>query len=113
MKQIDLARKLRVSRPTISAWEHNRALPDLHILQTIAHTLDTNVAYLIGASNLPHKNQVSAQHAYEKLISHDPDLQILINDITNLNTEDIIKVQELVQLLRSADELKKIKKDKI
>lgn len=47
LTQEQLAEKLRVTRQAISAWETEKALPDIHALEHIAAALDTDVIEVI------------------------------------------------------------------
>ena len=47
LSQDRLAQMLNVSRPTLSRWERNEAVPDSDQLTRIANTFQVNVKYLI------------------------------------------------------------------
>ena len=45
--QEELSNKLMVSRQTISKWENNKSLPDIHTLKLIADFFDVSLDYFI------------------------------------------------------------------
>lgn len=51
MKQIDLAKQLKVGQNTISNWETGRTEPDSESLQAMAKIFDTSIDYILGHSN--------------------------------------------------------------
>ena len=51
MKQIDLAKQLKVGQNTISNWETGRTEPDSESLQAMAKIFDTSIDFILGHSN--------------------------------------------------------------
>ena len=47
MTQDDLAKKLNVSRTTVTMWENGKSNPNIHMLKKIAESLDCKVEDLI------------------------------------------------------------------
>lgn len=48
LSQEDVAAALKVTQPSVSAWESNRSLPTIPILGQLAKLLDLDVAHLVA-----------------------------------------------------------------
>lgn len=48
LSQIELARKMNISRQAISKWERDETMPDIARLIDLAKLFDTSVDYILG-----------------------------------------------------------------
>lgn len=56
LKQIDVAEKLSVAKPTVCNWENNNRFPDRDMLINISKTLNVSIDELLGLeSNIPNE----------------------------------------------------------
>jgi len=56
MTQAELAEKIGVSSKTVSKWETAKGLPDISLLQPLAHTLGISVIELMNGEKILNKN---------------------------------------------------------
>ena len=56
MTQSQLAEKINVSPKTISKWETAKGLPDISLLNSIAHALDVSVMELLSGTTVSNRN---------------------------------------------------------
>lgn len=63
LTQEDLARKISATRSAVANWEIGRAMPDLHVLTSLADFFDISVDYLLERTTYTSQNHVSSQVA--------------------------------------------------
>ncbi len=51
--QMDLAKKLSVSKQTVSNWENSNIQPSVDILIKLSNVFSVNIDYLLGLDNIP------------------------------------------------------------
>lgn len=76
ISQVELAKKLGVSKQSVSNWENNNIQPSIDMLMKIAAFFDVSTDYLLG---IDRKQTVSTDGLSEEEISH---IKLLITDIT-------------------------------
>ena len=54
--QVDLARKLSVTKQTVSNWENENIQPSIEMLIRLAKLLNVSTDYLLGLDDSPHLN---------------------------------------------------------
>ena len=67
MSQEELAVKLNVVRQTVSKWEKGLSVPDSEMIITLAETLDTTVATLLGETITPPESEDTLSVIVNKL----------------------------------------------
>ncbi|MBQ6998898.1 MAG: helix-turn-helix transcriptional regulator [Clostridia bacterium] len=75
MNQVQLAKKLGVSKQTISNWENDNILPSVEMLINIAKCFSVSLDYLMGFDNQKYINVTGLS---DKQISN---IQSIINDM--------------------------------
>lgn len=59
LTQEELAKKLHVSGKAVSKWETGQGLPDISLLEPIAHALDISMIELFSGENVVNRNRAS------------------------------------------------------
>ena len=59
LSQKELAANLKISRERFNQYETGKHAPDYGMLIQIAETLDVDVAYLLGVTDIPNRNTFS------------------------------------------------------
>ena len=52
MKQVDLAKLLKVRQNTVSNWENERCQPDQDALRSMSEIFDASIDYILGNSDI-------------------------------------------------------------
>ena len=73
--QVDLAKKLNVSKQSVSNWENDNILPSIEQLMKIADIFSVSTDYLLGRDS---KQQLDVTGLSDKEIAH---IQQIISDI--------------------------------
>lgn len=77
--QVELAKKLGVSKQTVSNWENNNIQPSIDMLTKVAQHFSVTTDYLL---ELDDRQYLEVTGLSDKHLSH---IQQLINDILNKN----------------------------
>ena len=75
LNQVELAKKLGVSKQCICNWENDNIQPSVDMLICIANFFSVTTDYLLGLDN---KHYLEVTNLTDEQISH---IQLLINDI--------------------------------
>lgn len=75
ISQIELAKKLGVTKQSVSNWENDNILPSIEMLVKIATFFGVSTDYLLG---LDKKRTLDIENLSETQIAH---IQLLINDL--------------------------------
>ena len=75
MSQVELAKKLSVTKQSVSNWENDNILPSIEMLCRIAACLSVSTDYLVG---LDDRKTLDVTDLDERTVAH---LQLLIDDI--------------------------------
>lgn len=75
MSQVTLARRLGVSKQSVSNWENDNIQPSIEMLIKIAETLNTSTDYLLGLSQ---NKSIDVSDLTDVQIAH---IQQIIEDI--------------------------------
>lgn len=54
--QVELGKRLSVTKQTVSNWENENILPSIEMLVRLARTFNVSTDYLLGLDNLAHLN---------------------------------------------------------
>lgn len=54
--QVELAKKLNVSKQTVSNWENDNIQPSIEMLMRLARQFRVSTDYLLGLDEVPHLN---------------------------------------------------------
>lgn len=81
MSQVELARKLGVTKQSVSNWENDNIQPSIEMLVKIAECLNASTDYLLGLST--HKT-VDVDSLTDAQIAH---IQMLVDDLRALSRE--------------------------
>lgn len=79
--QVELAKRLRLTKQTISNWENNNIQPSIEMLESLADLFDVSTDYLLGREV---KRELSTDGLSEQQLNH---IQQIINDIRCSNTD--------------------------
>ena len=82
MTQVQLAKKLGVSKQTVSNWENDNVPPSIEMLRKVAKALSCSSDYLLEL-----------------------DTSRSVLDITSLSTEQIAHIQQIIDDLRTLNEM--------
>ncbi len=77
LNQIEFAKKLCVSKQSVSNWENDNIQPSIEVLLRIANYFSVSTDYLLGLDN---KKYIEVSHLTKKQVAH---IQLLIDDICN------------------------------
>lgn len=75
ISQVELARRLNVSKQSVSNWENDNIQPSIEMLVKIANCLDVSTDYLLGLST---KKTLDVDGLTDIQIAH---IQQIINDL--------------------------------
>lgn len=79
LSQVDLAKKLNVTKQSVSNWENDNILPSIEMLVELARTFGVSTDYLLG---LDDRRYIEVSGLSDEEISH---IQQIITDITKKN----------------------------
>ena len=79
LNQVEFAKKLCVTKQSVSNWENNNIQPSIDMLVRIANTFSVSTDYLLG---LEKKRTLDVSDLTDKQITH---LQFIIDDIYGKN----------------------------
>ena len=88
--QEDMAKLLNIKRQTYSAYERGVSFPDVIALTKIAEFFEVSTDYLLGINNVASENR-----------SVSDETQYLIDTYSDLSKEELSKVIEYVDFLKS------------
>lgn len=72
--QVELAKRLNISKQTVSNWENENIQPSIEMLIRISKLLNVSTDYLLGLDNVP---QLNVEGLPQHIIAH---LALLIDD---------------------------------
>lgn len=72
--QVELAKRLRVAKQTVSNWENENIQPSIEMLVRLSSIFGVTTDYLLGLENIP---RLSTEGLPEPVVAH---LQLLIED---------------------------------
>lgn len=75
MSQVELAKRLSVTKQTVSNWENDNIQPSIDMLERLADFFNVSTDYLLGRTDT---TQISTQGLTTDEISH---IVLLINDL--------------------------------
>ncbi len=79
--QVELAKKLNISKQTVSNWENDNILPSIEMLIRLANVFNVTTDYLLGLDDIPRLNVEGLPAA---VIAH---ISLLIDDYRKSCTE--------------------------
>lgn len=86
MTQAELAKKINLSKANVSKYEADLVEPSLDTLSMISVLFDVSINYLLGLSDKP---------------SVEKKLQPIINSYSDLNEDELKKVMEYIDFLKT------------
>ncbi len=78
MSQVELARRLNVSKQSVSNWENDNIQPSVDMLKRLSEVLETSADCLLGIDD---RKYLRVDNLSEEQIAH---LQLIINDISSI-----------------------------
>lgn len=72
--QVDLAKRLSITKQTVSNWENDNIQPSIDMLIRLSATFGVTTDYLLGLENTP---RISIEGLPQNVVAH---LQLLIED---------------------------------
>ena len=96
LTQVELARKLSVTKQSVSNWENNNIQPSVEMVMALADFFGVSVDYLLGRSD---KRQLSVEGLTDTQIQH---IHALVQDILNGKKEKPATVSERCVRYRGA-----------
>ena len=79
LNQVELSKKMNVSKQCVSNWENDNVLPSIEMLMRLADFFGVTTDYLLGRTA---KNTIETDGLTEEQTTH---LQLLINDLKKAN----------------------------
>ena len=79
LNQVELSKKMNVSKQCVSNWENDNVLPSIEMLMRLADFFGVTTDYLLGRTA---KNTIETDGLTEEQTTH---LQLLINDLKKTN----------------------------
>ena len=76
LSQVELAKKLDVTKQCVSNWENDNIRPSIEMLVKIAKTFSVTTDYMLGIDN---RKYILVDDLTEEQLSH---IRLIINDIT-------------------------------
>lgn len=76
LSQVDLARRLNVTKQSVSNWENDNIQPSIEMLQRIADIFSVSTDYLLGREN---RRYLEISGLTDEEIAH---IQTIVSDIT-------------------------------
>lgn len=76
--QVDLAKRLNITKQTVSNWENENIQPSIHMLIQLSHLFGVTTDYLLGLDNIA---SLSVDGLPLSVVSH---LSELISDFKNI-----------------------------
>ena len=77
MNQVELAKKLSITKQTVSNWENNNIQPSIDMLVKIADYFSVTTDYLLGRDEMP---TISVSGLTIEQIAH---IEQIVNDLRN------------------------------
>ena len=108
MTQKELGEKLNIAKSTVSQYENDINTPDIHTLLKISEIFDVSLDYLVrnekqekNSENKLHNSvsEIDELNKYRDHISHNKELQKLIEETKNLNPKTIKKIIKISKIL--------------
>lgn len=84
LNQVELAKKLNVSKQSISNWENNNILPSVEIVTQLADFFSCSTDYILGIDD--RKNLLEVHGLTDEQLVH---IQYLIDDLKKLNAKRV------------------------
>lgn len=78
MSQVELARRLNVTKQSVSNWENDNIQPSVDMLKRLSEVLETSADCLLGIDD---RKYLRVDNLSEEQIAH---LQLIINDISSI-----------------------------
>lgn len=72
--QVELGKRLKVAKQTVSNWENENIQPSIEMLVRLAKTFGVTTDYLLGFDEIP---RISVEGVPERVVAH---LSLLIDD---------------------------------
>lgn len=85
LSQVELAKKLNVSKQSVSNWENENILPSVEVIKQLAEFFSCRTDYLLGLEDS--KNYIEVSGLTDVQLAH---IQYIIDDIRKVNTEHSI-----------------------
>ncbi|MGF9726960.1 helix-turn-helix domain-containing protein [Bacillus safensis] len=98
LTQVELAKKLNVTRSALSQYELGTREPNYDLLLKIADFFEVTVDYLIGRSDNPDYKIID-----DNKIESDPDLQIAFNAATDFSEEARKQTIDFINYIREKE----------
>ena len=77
--QVELAKRLRVAKQTVSNWENDNIQPSIEMLVQLSKLFNVSTDYLLGFENVP---KLDVEGLPQEVVAH---LSLLINDYRKMN----------------------------
>lgn len=78
MSQVELARRVGISKQSLSNWENGNILPSVEMLTRLAWHLNITTDYLLGVDD---RMYIEVTHLNATQIAH---IQLIVNDICGI-----------------------------
>ena len=79
LSQVDLAKKLNVSKQCISNWENDNVQPSIEMLEKLSDYFKVTTDYLLGRNP---EDTITAKNLTGEQIAH---IRMIVNDFQNCN----------------------------
>ncbi|MBR1598413.1 MAG: helix-turn-helix transcriptional regulator [Lachnospiraceae bacterium] len=86
LSQVELAKKLNVSKQSVSNWENDNILPSVEVVKQLAEFFSCRTDYLLGLED--DKNYIEVNGLNDIQLVH---VQNIIDDLRRVNSSDNAK----------------------
>lgn len=100
LTQDELAKKLGISRSTVSMYERGEREPDFETLEIIADFFNVDMNYLTGNENENYYVDLQTRQMAQELFEN-KDLRMLFDATRNVSKDDLKLVYEMVKRMKN------------
>lgn len=76
--QVDLAKKLNITKQTVSNWENDNILPSIEMLVKLSNVFNVSTDYLLGLDTIP---RLDIENLNSDIVAH---ISLLIDDFKKM-----------------------------
>ena len=113
--QVELSRRLSVSKQTVSNWENENIQPSIEMLVRLSRLFGVTTDYLTGRS--PYRNPVQVLDENDRMLTIDkdtrevletlrsrPEMKVLFSVSRKASREDVLRAARIIEALREQGE---------
>lgn len=102
LSQQRIADMLGISRQGYGKYEDGQSEPDQQSLIKLADFYDVSIDYLIGHTDIPHRNEDDKRDAIiHKIATEFPNIDLMFKDMENMTAEDFEDIYNYIKFKKS------------